>query len=238
MNYQLFPSSERGKKDLGWLKSNFSFSFSDYYDPTKSAFGTLVALNDDFVAIGKGFGWHPHQNMEIISIMLKGNMNHKDDMGYTNIVFEDCVQIMSAGSGLFHEEWNVGQEEVNFLQIWIQPKLQNVKPRYQYRHFPKLDRLDKLVTIVSNEEGQEHCWINQNTKISLGHFEIDTVLEYKLEEGNKALFLFVIEGHLTVSDNIALYQRDAIGIWQTKKINLIVKPNTSFVCIETVVNQK
>ncbi len=140
MNTQLFPASQRGRKDIGWLKSNFIFSFSEYYNPAASAFGTLITFNDDIVEAGKGFGIHPHVNMEIISIMLKGKMNHKDSMGYNTEVEEGGVQIMSAGSGLKHEEYNIGEEEVNFLQIWIQPKLQNVSPRYQQRSFPKANR--------------------------------------------------------------------------------------------------
>ena len=171
MKYKLFKSSERGTKDIGWLRSNFIFSFSDYYDPDKSAFGTLITFNDDFVQPGKGFGTHPHQNMEIISILLKGSMNHKDSMGYSTVMHEDYVQIMGAGSGLFHEEYNVGENEVNFLQIWIEPKIQNTRPRYQQRYFPKEKRVNQLVTVISHEEGLSHCWINQNSKILLGYFE-------------------------------------------------------------------
>ena len=117
MQFKLVKAAERGTKDIGWLKSRFSFSFSDYYNPLSSAFGTLVALNDDLLQVGKGFGMHPHVNMEIISVLLRGNMNHKDSMGHNGTIGEGGVQIMSAGSGLFHEEYNVGETEVNFLQI-------------------------------------------------------------------------------------------------------------------------
>ena len=113
MKAQVFPKSERGIKDVGWLKSNFYFSFSDYYNPSKSAFGTLITFNDDHVAAGKGFGIHPHANMEIISVLLKGKMNHIDTLGYKTVIEEGGVQIMSAGSGLRHEEYNVGEAEVN-----------------------------------------------------------------------------------------------------------------------------
>lgn len=136
MKSQKFPASEKGLKNIGWLKSNFYFSFSDYYNPVKSAFGTLVAFNDDYVEAGKGFGIHPHVNMEIISILLKGKMNHIDTLGYSTIIEEGGVQIMSAGTGLRHEEYNIGEGDVNFLQIWIQPKQQNINPRYQQRSFP------------------------------------------------------------------------------------------------------
>src|SRR6478672_11504669 len=152
MKSQVFRKSENGTKNIGWLKSNFYFSFSDYSNPTKSAFGTLFAFNDDYVETGKGFGIHPHVNMEIISVLLKGKMNHIDSMGYKTIIEAGDVQIMSAGTGLKHEEYNIGEDEVNFLQIWIQPKLQNIPPRYQQRSFPRENRKNQLKTIVSVDE--------------------------------------------------------------------------------------
>lgn len=237
MKTQLFPYSERGIKDIGWLQSNFLFSFSDYYQPTKAAFGTLLAFNDDYVAAEKGFGVHPHINMEIISIMLKGSMNHKDNLGYSNVVHEDWVQIMSAGSGLMHEEYNVGDEPVNFLQIWIQPKQQNIRPRYQWRNFPKDKRRNKLQVIVSSEEGLEHCWINQNTKMSLGLFDAEQQLSYPFNATNKCLFLFVIEGSVEVEGN-TIDKRNAIGIWETNNIEIKCKDDAHFLIIETPVNQK
>ncbi|HEV7620289.1 MAG TPA: pirin family protein [Flavisolibacter sp.] len=233
----LYKATERGKKDIGWLKSNFLFSFSDFYDPSKSAFGTLVAFNDDYVESGKGFGVHPHMNMEIISIMLKGSMNHKDSMGYSNIVHEDWVQIMSAGSGLFHEEYNVGEGDVNFLQIWIQSKQQNIRPRYQFRNFPKDKRNNSLKTIISSEEGMEHCWINQNTKMSLGMFDAGNKINYQFDSVNKCLFVFVIDGNIIINGN-KLQKRDAIGIWDTDNCIVEVSTNAHFLIIETPVNQK
>src|SRR5207248_11386463 len=143
MKSHVFRKNERGIKNIGWLKSNFYFSFSDYYNPKKSAFGTLITFNDDYVEAGKGFGIHPHANMEIISVLLKGKMNHIDSLGYKTVIEEGGVQIMSAGSGLLHEEYNIGEEEVNFLQIWSVPKLQNITPRYQQRNFPKEKRKDQ-----------------------------------------------------------------------------------------------
>jgi redox-sensitive bicupin YhaK (pirin superfamily) len=237
MNIIKYPKKQRGEKDLGWLQSNFNFSFSDYHNPTKSAFGTLVALNDDFVEPKKGFANHSHQNMEIISILLEGKMNHKDSMGNNATIEEGGVQIMSAGEGLFHEEWNIGESKVNFLQIWIQPKLQNVKPRYQQRHFSKEEYTNKLLTIVSSEEGFKHCWINQNSKISIGHFTSKTEFEYEFNALNKCLFVFCISGRLVIDEN-ELNDRDAIGIWDTDKINIAVQHNCKFIIIETVINQK
>lgn len=237
MTIKKFPASERGQKDIGWLKSNFFFSFSDYYDPEKSAFGTLQAFNDDFVEAGKGFGIHPHVNMEIISILLEGKMNHKDTMGYSTVIEEGGVQIMSAGKGLRHEEYNIGEETVNFLQIWIQPKLQNIEPRYQLRHFPKDKRKNQLKVIVSCEEGQQHCWINQNARLSLGYFESGERLSYTFNPENKCVFVFAIEGQIQVN-NHSLPERDALGIWATAELSILCETEAHFLIIETPVNQK
>jgi redox-sensitive bicupin YhaK (pirin superfamily) len=237
MKSQVFPKSENGIKDSGWLRSNFYFSFSDYANPLKGAFGTLITFNDDYLQPGKGFGIHPHANMEIISILLQGKMNHIDSMGYKTIIEEGGVQIMSAGSGLKHEEYNIGEDEVNFLQIWIQPKLQNIQPRYQQRNFPKATRMNQLKTIVSHEEGLEHCWINQNAKLSLGQFDTAQELVYTLNPINKCVFIFVIEGKVRV-DGTDIHQRDAIGVWETGTIPIHCDAGAHFLIIETPVNQK
>ncbi|GAA4436728.1 pirin family protein [Pontibacter saemangeumensis] len=235
MKYKLYRSGERGLKDIGWLKSNFTFSFSGHYDPTLAGFGLLRVLNDDFVATGNGFGIHPHTNMEIISVMLAGTMSHIDSLGYKEVVEKDWVQIMSAGSGLRHEEHNVGSEEVNFLQIWIEPKVQNIAPRYQRRHFPAESRQNKLVTIVSNEEGQGHCWINQNAKLSLGQFDKGQQVPYTFNPVNKAIFIFVISGCMQV-DGQPVETRDGIGIWDTSHLEIDSTTDCEFLLIEVPVN--
>lgn len=237
MPIQYFPAAERGKKDIGWLKSNFFLSFSDYCHPMKSAFGTLQAFNDDYVESGKGFGIHPHVNMEIISILLQGKMNHKDTMGYSTVIEEGGVQIMSAGKGLRHEEYNIGEETVNFLQIWIQPKLQNIEPRYQLRHFSREQRKNQLKVIVSHEEGQQHCWINQNARLSLGYFESGEKLSYTLNPVNKCVWIFAIEGQVRIDDQL-VRERDALGIWDTAAFSIQCETETYFLIIETPVNQK
>ncbi len=237
MKSQLFRKAERGIKDIGWLKSNFYFSFSDYYNPVKSAFGTLITFNDDFVEPGKGFGIHPHINMEIISVLLQGKMNHIDTLGYKTVIEEGGVQIMSAGSGLKHEEYNIGEEDVNFLQIWIQPKLQDISPRYQQRSFPKEKRINQLKTIVSNEEGLEHCWINQNAKLSLGYFDTAQEVDYTFCSVNKCLFIFLMEGKIRV-DGTDLDPRDAIGVWETENVPIHCEAGCHFLVIETPINQK
>ncbi len=237
MKTLVFPSNERGTKNIGWLKSNFFFSFSDYYHPLKSAFGTLFAFNDDYMEVGKGFGIHPHINMEIISVLVQGKMNHIDSMGYSTTVEPDGVQIMSAGSGLRHEEYNIGENEVNFLQIWIQPKLQNIIPRYQLRHFPKEKRKNKLTTIVSGEEGPEHCWINQNAKLSLGYYDKDQQINYSFNPVNMCIFIFLIKGSISVNKT-DLKEKDAFGIWDTDNFSVNCLELSEFLIIETPVNQK
>jgi redox-sensitive bicupin YhaK (pirin superfamily) len=235
MKTKHFNAADRGTKDLGWLKSNFNFSFGPYAQPDRTAFGLLSAFNDDFVTPGKGFGLHAHQNMEIISIMLQGKMNHKDNLGYTEVVEKDWVQIMSAGSGLRHEEYNVGEEEVNFLQIWIEPKLQNINPRYQRRYFPEAERKNKLTTVVSNEEGSAHCWINQNAKISLGNFEAGQQFVYNFNPVNKAVYLFIMEGELDIQGE-TISKRNAIGIWDTDSLSINVLQESKFILIEVPIN--
>lgn len=163
MKSQIFPKAERGIKDIGWLRSNFYFSFSDYYNPSKSAFGTLIAFKDAFVVAGKSFGIHPHTNMEIISVLLKGKMNHIDTPGYKTVIEEGSVQIMSAGSGLRHEKYNIAEEEVNFLQPWIEPKLQNISPRYQQRSFPKERTINKCLFIFLMK-GRIRAVLGQRTR--------------------------------------------------------------------------
>lgn len=237
MQIQRFPADERGVKNAGWLRSNFVFSFSDYYNPLKSAFGTLVAFNDDYLQVGKGFGIHPHINMEIISVLLKGKMNHIDSMGYKTIIEPGGVQIMSAGSGLRHEEYNVGEEEVNFLQIWIQPKQQNIIPRYQQRHFNIREKKNKLLTILSHEEGQEHCWINQNARLSLGHFEAGHTTTYQFRPVNMCLFIYVISGSISIQGE-TIHERDGIGIWETESIDIYNEKDAEYLVIETPINQK
>jgi hypothetical protein len=237
MKSTFFPAGDRGSKDIGWLKSRFSFSFSDYCNPTASAFGTLVAFNDDILQPGKGFGTHPHANMEIISVMLQGRMNHRDSMGYSTEVSEGGVQIMSAGTGLFHEEYNIGEEDVHFLQIWIQPKLQDIRPRYQARHFPRADRKNKLQLAVSSEEGMQHCWINQNARVSLGYFDAGSIIDYGFRPENKCLFVFCIRGLVELAGHKA-GARDAVGIWESSSVQLVCREESEFIIIETPVNQK
>jgi redox-sensitive bicupin YhaK (pirin superfamily) len=226
----------RGTKDLGWLLSKFSFSFSGYQNPVMKGFGTLRVLNDDTVQKGGGFGIHAHANMEIISVMLQGKMSHKDTLGYTETVEKDWVQIMSAGSGLRHEEYNVGDEDVKFLQIWIEPKLQNISPRYQKRYFDIEKRKNAFQTIVSSDEGAEHCWINQNAKISLSWLEKGKTLPYAYNPVNTCVYIFVLSGVIEIEGEI-IGVRDAIGLWETDLFTINAHEESQFILIQTPVNQ-
>ncbi|MDF7809869.1 pirin family protein [Hymenobacter sp. YC55] len=235
MPHTIIRAADRGLKDIGWLQSNFSLSFGPYANPVRSGFGLLRVFNDDFVKPGNGFGLHAHANMEIISVMLAGRMNHIDSLGFKEEVSTDWVQIMSAGTGLRHEEHNIGDDEVNFLQIWIEPKLQNVTPRYQRRHFPAEKRRNQLTTVVSNEEGTAHCWINQNAKLSLGYFDAGQTISYSLNPLNKGVFIFLMEGALTVNGE-AVAQRESIGLWETGTVNIECTAESKFIVIEAPIN--
>lgn len=235
MQTHFFPAQARGLKDLGWLKSHLSFSFSDYKNPIQAGFGLLRVFNDDFVQPGGGFGIHPHANMEIISVLLKGKMNHIDSMGYSEEIEAGGVQIMSAGTGLRHEEHNIGTEEVNFLQIWIEPKLQNIPPRYQKRHFPKDQRQNQLSTIVSQAAGTAHCWINQDARLSLGFFEAGFSCPYQLEAAHKAVFVFNLSGQIQIGKQL-LNARDGMGIWATDTLRVEILQTAEFILIEVPIN--
>lgn len=235
MQHIIYKSHERGEKNTGWLHSRFTFSFSSYYEPTRNGFGLLKVFNDDVVQAAKGFGLHAHTNMEIISILLQGRMNHKDSMGYSEELEAGAVQIMSAGSGLRHEEYNIGSDAVRFLQIWIEPKLQNIAPRYQRRSFPQAQRHNRLVTVVSNEEGQPHCWINQNARLSLGSFDAGSEQLYQLNPLNKGLFLYVIEGSLQ-ADSVALETGDGAGFWETGSLTICATTQVQYLLIEAPIN--
>lgn len=231
----IYRGENRGLKDIGWLTSRFSFSFSSYQNPINKSFGLLHTFNDDTVQKGGGFGIHPHGNMEIISIMLQGKMSHKDTLGYDEVVEKDWVQIMSAGSGLRHEEHNVGDEDVHFLQIWIEPKLQNINPRYQRRYFPAAKRKNKLQTVVSNAEGAAHCWINQNAQLSLGYYDAGTTVPYTLNPVNKCVYLFVISGSVETAGTV-LAPGDAAGFWETAELSLHTQAESEFLLIEVPIN--
>jgi redox-sensitive bicupin YhaK (pirin superfamily) len=228
----IHKSFERGKTELGWLHSLHSFSFGSYYDPDKMGFGLLRVLNDDTVEPGKGFGTHPHNNMEIISIVLNGALEHKDSMGGGSVIYKGDVQVMSAGTGVTHSEFNHSRTElVQFLQIWIIPNERGLKPRYDQKHFDLKNLKNKILTVVSGDKLDSKMFINQNAAISIGSLEKGKVLRYNNIYNENGIYLFVLEGSINL-DNEYINERDAVGIYDTDGFNFNASSNTKFIIIE------
>src|SRR5665647_1486243 len=187
MGTKIQRANERGFADHGWLRANHSFSFANWYNPAKVHFGTLRVLNDDLIAGGKGFGAHPHDNMEIVTIPLSGAIAHKDSTGTEGIISKGDVQIMSAGTGITHSEFNASKsEELNLFQVWVFPKVKNIKPRYEQKTFDEKDRVNKWKIVVSPDEKDGGIWINQDAVFSLSHAAKETSLIYKNKfKGNR-----------------------------------------------------
>src|SRR6201999_3259836 len=208
-----YPSSERGHVNFGWLDSHHSFSFGNWHNREKVHFGALRVLNDDVVKGGGGFDAHPHENMEIISIPLKGAVAHKDSTGQESILYTGDVQIMSAGSGLSHSETNASHfDAVNFLQIWIFPKHLNIKPRHEQKTFDAKDRLNRWQFIVSPRPEDGGLWINQDARLALTQLKQDDTLTYETVFDGNGVYLFVLEGSVEVTGRV-LGRRDGLGIY-------------------------
>jgi len=213
-----YPANQRGKNDIGWLKANFSFSFGPYYDPDKVHFGALRVLNDDIIAAGAGFGSHPHDNMEIITIPIEGALEHKDSMGNIGVIHAGEVQVMSAGSGIVHSEYNHSQtEDANTLQIWLFPKERNIKPRYDQKDFNEVLKLNELATLISPEKSEDTLWINQDATFSMGDFEAGQKINYDIKTPGNGVYIFIIEGAAKINGQ-ALNKRDAIGVYNTSSL--------------------
>ena len=227
----LHSADRRGHVSFGWLDSHHSFSFGNYYDPEKVHFGMLRVLNDDIITGGSGFGTHPHDNMEIVSIPLKGAIEHKDSTGIHAVINENDVQIMSAGTGIKHSEYNHYKDKTtNFLQIWIIPKKRNIEPRYDQKTFDPKDRLDKFQTVVAPDDANA-VWINQDAWFSLGKFQSDFSTSYSLKKPTNGVYAFVIDGNVTINGQ-SLFKRDAIGIWDIDKIDIKANTNAEILLIE------
>ena len=226
------PAGERGFASRGWLKSYHSFSFSQFYDENKMNFGLLRVLNDDFVEQGMGFGAHGHDNMEIVSIPLSGALKHNDSTGREKVINQGDVQIMSAGSGIQHSEINNSKTEpVKFLQIWIMPKEKDIEPRYEQKTFLEEDKHNKFLTVVSPEKGGANIWINQDAYFSMANLDANTNLEYQLINKNHGIYVFVLEGEIELADH-NLKERDALGIYEVEKVNILAKAETKLLVIE------
>lgn len=232
----LYPTDERGTANFGWLKAKYSFSFARYYDPKKIHFGLLRVLNDDIIEPGKGFGEHPHDNMEIVSIPLQGQLAHKDSQGHEEVIRPNEVQIMSAGTGIVHSEYNYSQEEiVNLLQVWIFPKEKNIAPRYDQKTNEPKERKNKWQQLVSPEKNNGSLWINQDAYFSRSTSSENSQITYKIKSKNNGIYLFLVEGEIEVDGKI-LNKRDAIGIYETDQIQIISKKESDILIIEIPMN--
>lgn len=229
-------ASERGHAHHGWLSTYHSFSFADWYDEKKVHFGKLRVLNDDTIGPDSGFGMHPHDNMEIVTILLKGVLEHQDSMGNKGQIRAGEVQAMSAGTGIMHSEYNPSKsEETKLFQIWVYPKEKDITPRYEQKSFQKEERDNKFQLIVSPEKHENTMWINQDAFFSLGNFEKGISENYSLKKKGNGVYLMVIEGKISVEGN-ALEKRDAIGISETDLIKIKADERSEILIIEVPMN--
>jgi len=232
MKKVLHPANERGYNDIGWLKANFSFSFAGYYDPAKVHFGALRVLNDDYIAPAMGFGLHPHDNMEIITIVSKGALEHKDSMGNTGIIKAGEVQIMSAGTGIRHSEYNPSKtEETNSFQIWIFPKEEDIEPRYDQKSFTGAMVQNQLTTLIDAQKSENTLWINQDARLSMGQFNVKKQIDYQIAYPGNGAYVFIIDGSVEI-DGTTLNKRDAIGISATESFTIATKSDATILIIE------
>lgn len=233
MKKTIHKAGDRGYADHGWLKSYHSFSFAGYYDPARTHFGLLRVLNDDTVAGGEGFGKHPHENMEIVSIPLAGVLEHADSTGTARTLRPGEVQAMSAGRGIYHSEYNgSGAEEVKFLQIWIFPKERNIEPRYDQKAFADSLFLNRFHTVASPEKSGDTLWLNQDAALSLARFDREIEITYTpLVKPDNGIYFFLVEGEAEIADE-SLSRRDAIGISEAEKVLIKARPGTYLLAIE------
>jgi hypothetical protein len=219
-NTVLHKAETRGHANHGWLDSHHTFSFANYYNPDRMHFGVLRVLNDDRVDPGMGFGTHPHDNMEIISIPLEGDLEHKDSMNNVAVIKHGDIQVMSAGTGIMHSEFNRNSDQLTkFLQIWVFPNKKNVTPRYDQITLDQKDRHNKFQQILSPNADDEGVWIHQDAWFHLGRFDKGIKSDYKIKRKGNGVYVFVIKGDVTV-DGQALNERDGYGVWDTDKITV------------------
>lgn len=220
MKTVIHKSDTRGHANYGWLDTNHTFSFARYYDPERMHFGALRVLNDDTVSPGRGFDTHPHDNMEIISVPLAGDLEHKDSMDNITVIRHGEVQVMSAGTGILHSEYNKNSDkDVQFLQIWIIPDKRNVEPRYDQISVAKVLRENDLFQILSPDAHDAGVWIHQQAWFYMGYLQQGWAGAYELKGSQHGVYAFMIEGEARIADQ-SLSRRDGIGIWETEEINI------------------
>ena len=228
----LHKSETRGHANHGWLNTYHTFSFANYYNPQRVHFGTLRVLNDDVIAPGEGFGKHPHDNMEIITIPLYGDLEHKDSMGNHGVISAGEIQVMSAGTGLFHSEFNKNKDkEVSLLQIWVFPNKKNVTPRYDQITLADIKKADELYQILSPDPNDQGVWIYQNAWFHLGDLCEGWKGEYKLKDKKNGVYFFVIEGTVTIAGQ-KLNRRDGLGVSETEMIEIKTDSKTKLLVME------
>ena len=228
----LHKAETRGHANHGWLNSYHTFSFANYYNPDRMHFGALRVLNDDTIDGGMGFDTHPHDNMEIISIPLEGDLEHKDSMGNVAVIKHGDIQVMSAGTGIFHSEYNKNKDSKGkFLQIWVFPNKRGVTPRYDQITLNIEDRHNKLQQVLSPNVDDEGVWIHQNAWFHLGKFDSGVSAEYVLKAKENGVYVFVISGNVTVN-NQALQTRDGLGVWEVDSLSIKADSDVEFLLME------
>lgn len=230
MKSVVHKAESRGHANHGWLNSHHTFSFAGYHNPDRMNFGVLRVLNDDSVTAGMGFGTHPHNNMEIVSIPLEGALEHKDSMNNVSVIRKGDIQLMSAGTGVSHSEKNESNaEDVKFLQIWIIPNKQNVEPRYDQI---KLELpANKLQQVLSPNQDDAGVWIHQNAWFHMGEFTERTEISYDLKNSENGVYVFILEGNATVAGN-ELSKRDGLGIWELETFALTMEASSKVLIME------
>ena len=232
MKTVLHKADTRGHANHGWLDTHHTFSFANYYTPERMHFGVLRVLNDDTVESGMGFGTHPHDNMEIISIPLEGDLEHKDSMGNVAVIRNGDIQVMSAGTGISHSEYNRNKQSlVKFLQIWVFPNKRNVTPRYDQITLNLADRKNKLQQILSPNPDDAGVWIHQDAWFHLADFDQGVATDYTIKKSGNGVYAFVLRGDITINDQL-LNTRDGLGIWDTDKISIKADSNAEFLLME------
>ncbi|MCC9073061.1 pirin family protein [Flavobacterium sp. F-65] len=235
-NIVIHKAETRGNANHGWLNAYHSFSFAAYYDSERIQFGALRVLNDDTIAAGMGFGTHPHDNMEIITIPLEGDLAHKDSMGNTEIIKHGDIQVMSAGTGIQHSEFNPNADkQTKLLQIWLFPNKRNVTPRYQQISLNTEDRHNKLQQVLSPNPDDDGVWIHQDAWFHMGNFDAGTASEYSIKKEGNGLYAFVLKGNVTINGQ-ELNTRDAIGITDFKTVAIKANTDAEFLLMEIPMN--
>ena len=232
----LHKAETRGDANHGWLHSRHTFSFADYYNPERVHFGALRVLNDDTVAAGMGFGTHPHDNMGIISIPLEGDLEHKDSMGNVAVIKHGDVQVMSAGTGIRHSEYNKSKiSPVKFLQIWVFPDKRNVTPRYDQVTLKKADRHNNFQQIVSPNAEDNGIWIHQNAWFHLAEFDKGITREYQIKAKGNGVYAFILSGDVFINGQ-QLQARDGFGIWEADSFPVMAESDAEFLLMEVPMN--